>query len=57
MEAEWAAPVEDESRWYWAAESRWVALQVDKPSLTGCYGVVLRVGKLRLSATWPQTPR
>jgi hypothetical protein len=56
---EWTDLLDDEDRppWYWGGECRWVALLVDKPWLSGCYGVVLRIGKLRLSAPWPVSAR
>jgi len=32
---------------------RWLGFVLDRPAETGCYGFVLRIGKLRLSVSWP----
>ena len=33
--------------------TRWLEFWVDDPSETDCYGAILRIGKLRISVTWP----
>lgn len=32
---------------------KWAELVIDDPAETGCHGFVLRLGKVRLSVTWP----